>query len=85
MKRLFYLSGTLFFLSLTLLVGIHIGQQRATAAPKGSPIAAYVRSLNDFNSGPSVPGVILANGDVYRIDGNYPGLFATRDGSIFGQ
>jgi hypothetical protein len=25
MKRLFYLSGSLFFLSLTLLIGFHLG------------------------------------------------------------
>ena len=58
MKRLFYLSGTLFFLSLTLLVGIHIGQQQASAAP-GQKVVG-------FSVDQSVVWVIDANADVYK-------------------
>ena len=65
MKRLFYLSGTFFFLSLTLLVGIHIGQQQATAAPAqkviGFSVATDPVSVTQRNV-----WVVLSNGDVYR-------------------
>ncbi len=38
MKRLFYLSGSLFFLSLTLLIGFHLGQQTADAQSAKDPM-----------------------------------------------
>ena len=62
MKRLFYLSGTLFFLSLTLLLGVHIGQQTATAEPQQKVIAF---SANDSGTTTWL-WVYLANGDVYK-------------------
>ena len=58
MKRLFYLSGALFFLSLTLLVGVHIGQQTATAEPPTQKIVGY-------SSAGSGHFLILSNGDLY--------------------
>ena len=36
MKRIFYLSGTLFFLSLTLLVGFHLGVTSVEGKPNKS-------------------------------------------------
>ena len=56
MKRLFYLSGTLFFLSLTLLVGVHIGQQTATAQKTKAPEVATV--IDDLN-GPSLTNWVV--------------------------
>lgn len=61
MKRLFYLSGTLFFLSLTLLVGVQIGERSATAADTPAVVGF---SVSD-ESNPHKLYVLLENGDVY--------------------
>jgi hypothetical protein len=82
-----YLSISVFFLSLTLLVGIHIGQETAKAAPKGGPpaIAAYISNLSAFPGGPSSPGFIMENGDVYDVD-NYGANFTSYlVGNVYGQ
>ncbi len=61
MKRLMYLSISVFFLSLTLLVGVHIGQQTAGAAPSQKVIGF------SYDDRGTIKGysVMLANGDVY--------------------
>lgn len=55
MKRLFCISGILFFLPLTLLVGIHIDFQPANAAKSikvASNVAVLSGVLNDGDTNP---------------------------------
>ena len=75
MKRLFYLSGTLFFLSLTLLVGIHSGQRIALAQKNTtptSPIAAYIPDWSELMGGINTQynwsALLTENGDIYVLN-----------------
>jgi len=72
MKRLFYLSGTMFFLSLTLLAGLQIVQRTATAAPNMPKVVGH-----DWDGTPGSIGlwVILENGDVYHQTSGQPATF----------
>ena len=65
MKRAFYLSGALFFLSLTLLVGIQIGTRTATAEPPQKVIGFSAKEVAN-NRALTELYVYLANGDVYK-------------------
>ena len=74
MKRLFYISGTVFFLALTLMVGVHIGQKTAGAAP-AQKIVGFTFTTDGANKfGYSV---ILANGDVHWLQTGDAGEFAS--------
>lgn len=58
MKRLMYLSISVFFLALTLMVGVHIGQQTATASPEHREIVGFAGVSSQL-------WVLTSNGDVY--------------------
>lgn len=67
MKRLFYLSGTLFFLSLTVLVGVHFAQHSAEAKkPTQGPFVHY------WHGGEATTEAygMKENGDVWRFKVN---------------
>ncbi len=67
MKRIFYLSGTLFFLSLTLLVGVHIGQTTAIAQKVKTQEVTVATSIRDLSGQSNHNWVIMTNGDVYDV------------------
>ena len=79
MKRLFYISGTLFFLLLTLLVGIQVGERAATAGP-GQRITGF--TAVDAGSGNATLWVILDNGDVHKFNS---ALLATPGGGYHAE
>ena len=62
MKRLFYLTGSVFFLACTLLIGFHLGQQTAEAQSSAEIIGYSVDGSTHF--------VILSSGDIWsRVTG----------------
>ena len=60
MKRLFYMTGSLFFLAVILLIGFHLGQTAAEAQGDGEVVT--------IATGPTAGDVWFAtsSGDVYR-------------------
>jgi hypothetical protein len=60
MKRLFYITGTICFLAVTLLIGFHLGHTSAEAQGNGEVVS--------ISSGPTSGDVWFATstGDVYR-------------------
>ena len=62
MKRLMYISITLLCLSLTLMVGVHIGQRTATA--QGTSVVASVFQISPTEK----MDVFMENGDWYWWD-----------------
>ena len=59
MKKLFYLSLSLLCLSLSALIGFHIGSTASHADTPGNQIAGFVIWSDEAH-------VILENGDMYR-------------------
>jgi len=59
MKHLFYLSLAILCLSISALIGFHIGGTSARATPSGQAIASHVIWNDEAH-------VILENGDMYR-------------------
>ena len=74
----FYISGTLFFLSLTLLVGVHIGRGTARA-DSPDKIAGFVKEGRYY--------VITESGDIYDIEWTnlYEGKKAVFRGNVWGS
>jgi len=69
----FYISGTLFFLSLTLLVGVHIGDQTVEAQKVKTEVAATIPSMT-LNQ----HWIITTAGDVYLVQ-------ALQSGTVIGS
>jgi hypothetical protein len=56
-SRFFYVSGGLFLLSLTLLIGVHIGQRTARADWNGSGLALGTAQFGGY---PAYGGLVVA-------------------------
>jgi len=77
MKRLFYLTGTIMFLAMTLAIGVHIGQQSAEAQSSYDTVATSFR----INESSNVAYVVTQGGSIWRTSGG-DGEFA---GNVFGN
>jgi hypothetical protein len=67
MKRLFYMTGSLCFLAIILLIGFHLGHSTAIAQGNGET-AAIAGEVVSIATGPTAGDVWFAtsSGDVYR-------------------
>ncbi len=77
MKKLFYLTGSVCFLAVTLLIGFHLGQRTAEAQGSGEIVG--------FTNAVGAVAVVTSGGDVYRADIGAGGLeHIGYSGNIFG-
>ena len=74
MKKFMYVSIAILCLSISVLIGFHVGNQTVHAQPSPFEILGY-KAFNSYNGNTVRHFIMLNNGDLYVNDGDGSGGF----------